>query len=548
MLDGAIVDTDTSRVEITTPSAVEGRIGNVATNEHADSSNDVVEEGQSAPDENGDADEETDPQTEPEASGSPSVATLLVNLAEEEYKFGVTPDGEAYALPVEGGHVVIMLRESWMSLRQELSNKFFRKYGRVPSSSACTDALTVLEGAAKQEEPMELHLRTASHGNDIYIDIGDSANHVVHLTSNGWSLLTTNVPVLFRRTRVTAAFPLPECGGRLNDLWDLLNIAESDRILILAYMVAALIQPNTPHPVLVFLAEQGTGKSSATRIVVALIDPSVVPLRKGPRDADAWIVAASGSWVVALDNLSLIPDWLSDALCRAATGDGDVRRALYTNAGLAVIRFRRCVIANGIDIGALRGDLAERVLGVTLQPIAPSKRLREAEINELWEIAYPGVLGALLDLCARVKAAMPDVALSSVPRMADFATLLGAIDLVQGTDGLQRYLDRTNSAAKDSLSADLFLARLREEITEPFVGTSGELFARVQPALVGAAGRPRGWPKTPREVTSSLRRNAPALRACGWTVEHDEGRNRSSTFRWTISPPQGEDSSGAISE
>ena len=33
-------------------------------------------------------------------------------------------------------------------------------------------------------------------------------------------------------------------------------------------------------------------------------------------------VAASGSYVVALDNLSGIREELSDALCRAATGEG----------------------------------------------------------------------------------------------------------------------------------------------------------------------------------------------------------------------------------
>ena len=66
--------------------------------------------------------------------------------------------------------------------------------------------------------------------------------------------------------------------------------------------------------------------------------------------------AAAGSWVVALDNLSGIPAWLSDSLCRASTGDGNVKRALYSDAGLAVVKFRRCVVINGIDLGALRGD------------------------------------------------------------------------------------------------------------------------------------------------------------------------------------------------
>ena len=70
--------------------------------------------------------------------------------------------------------------------------------------------------------------------------------------------------------------------------------------------------------------------------------------------------------MVGLDNLSTVQDWFSDSLCRAATGEGDVRRALYTDGGLAVFAFRRVLLLNGIDVGALRGDLADRAIVVNL--------------------------------------------------------------------------------------------------------------------------------------------------------------------------------------
>jgi len=37
-------------------------------------------------------------------------------------------------------------------------------------------------------------------------------------------------------------------------------------------------------------------------------------------------------------------------VCRAVTGDGDVRRLLYTDGGLALFALRRAVIPNGIAI------------------------------------------------------------------------------------------------------------------------------------------------------------------------------------------------------
>ncbi len=95
-------------------------------------------------------------------------------------------------------------------------------------------------------------------------------------------------------------------GGDLDELWGLLNVAELDRPLVLAWLVAALIE-NIPHPVLSFTGEQGTGKTTAARIVTSLLDPSPVPLRKPSRDAEAWITAASASWIVAVDNISTVP-------------------------------------------------------------------------------------------------------------------------------------------------------------------------------------------------------------------------------------------------
>ena len=129
--------------------------------------------------------------------------------------------------------------------------------------------------------------------------------------------------------------------------------------------------------VLAIFGEQGTGKTTAVKVLVLLLDPGPVPVRKPPRDADSWVTAAAGSWVVGLDNLSDIPPWLSDSLCRASTGDGDVRRKLYTDGDFAVFAFRRCIIFDAIDVGALAPDLADRTVPITLDLIPDEDRTDE---------------------------------------------------------------------------------------------------------------------------------------------------------------------------
>ena len=259
----------------------------------------------------------------------PSVATQLVEIARELYTFGVSDLGEAFAIPNDGPKVVAMLRGSKTSLRALLARECFTRTGRAPTQQALADALLVIEGIAQEADESRLYLRAAQHDGELWLDVGDHAGHAVRVTAAGWSV-EDEPPVLFKRTSLTSPLPEPRRGGSVGDLWRWLNVREDDRPLIAAALVHALFSEQ-PHVTLAIFGEHGTAKTTALKIFVMLLDPSPVLARKPPRDAESWVVQASGSWVVGLDNMSDIPDWLSDALCRASTGDGDVRRKLYTD-------------------------------------------------------------------------------------------------------------------------------------------------------------------------------------------------------------------------
>lgn len=83
---------------------------------------------------------------------------------------------------------------------------------------------------------------------------------------------------------------------------------------------------------------------------------------------------------MALDNVSVIAPWFSDALCRAVTGDAMPRRRLYTDSDAVILRFRRAIVLNGIDLGAMRGDLADRVLLIELERITKEKRREDKRL------------------------------------------------------------------------------------------------------------------------------------------------------------------------
>ena len=74
------------------------------------------------------------------------------------------------------------------------------------------------------------------------------------------------------------------------------------------------------------------------------------------------MIAARNSWVLAFDNVSSVPDWLSDAFCRLSTGGGLATRMLYTDDDEILFDAQRPVLLTGIEEVATRGDLLDRSL------------------------------------------------------------------------------------------------------------------------------------------------------------------------------------------
>ncbi|WP_158083997.1 bifunctional DNA primase/polymerase [Mycobacterium persicum] len=479
-----------------------------------------------------------------------SQATLLVDLALERYKLGISTDGKPFGYSPTAPHVALDLRGGKLGLRQTLARDYFQRYDAAATTAAIASACGVLEGMAREQPPTPLHLRVAGDDKAIHVDMADEHNRVIEICGGSWRIVHKS-PYMFRRTELTRALPEPSREGNLSKLWPYLNIRAEDKPLLVAVMVDALINPGTAKPVVGFTGEHGTAKSASATRFVSLIDPSDVPLHSPPKDLEHWLSASAGSWAVGLDNLSSIPDWLSDAFCRASTGTGSVKRQLYTDDGLAVLRFRRCVVFNGIDVGGMRGDLADRLISFDLQRITDDKRKTDAELERAWSEAYPDIFGGLLDIAAEVHDMLPGLGGAELPRMADFARVLICVDKIAGTDGMERYRDRLSRAMAESAVSDSFIEFLIDAKydTTDAGKSAGEVLLeanRRRPAMAA----PQDWPRSPKAVTARLKRNAPALRSMGWSVSNDGGNNKSGTTKWYVQPPDNGDGgeSGGESE
>ena len=210
-----------------------------------------------------------------------SQADDLVAIALDRYQLGVDDNGEPYAVPRLGSSVVTMLRGRKSSLREELAAAHYSDYGKVPTSNSLADALRVIEGRCRDEEPEHVFLRTARVAGDIHVDLGRNENEqdpmFVWIRSDGTWRLTPMAPVRFRRTNQIAPMPIPTPGDNIEELYRFVNLPVLEFRLFVAWLIAGFFE-DIPHPALVIGGTQGTGKSTLARIARTLLDPSPAPL------------------------------------------------------------------------------------------------------------------------------------------------------------------------------------------------------------------------------------------------------------------------------
>lgn len=460
-----------------------------------------------------------------------SQASVLVDLAMKDGIKFFHADDEGYAA-IHDGPVVETLAVKSRAFRRYLARMYHREHKRAPGSQALQDAVNVLEGVAIFDAPAgEVHVRIAEQNGTIWLDLADADRRVVEITPTGWTVKrSVDCPIRFRRPKAIRALPVPQRGGSLDDLRDLLNVDETGFVLIVACMVA-MFRPGWPVPVLLLNSEQGSGKSTLCRIIRALIDPNSAPLRSEPREARDLMIAASNGYVIALDNLSFVQAWLSDLLCRLSTGGGFSTRTLYENDEETIFNALRPVVLNGIEEIATRSDLLDRCVRVSLPTIPEEKRKPESELWRDFDRAAPGILGALLDSVVTALANVDQVQLDRLPRMADFARwVVAAEDALPWLNGrfMQEYTGNRDGVHELAIEGNPIGPVLLDfaHAVNDWTGSASQLLD-VLSERAGDGARRKGWPQRANVLSGILSRLAPNFRQLGVLIERDhEGRGQ----------------------
>ena len=431
-----------------------------------------------------------------------------------------------------------------------LLRTYYQETGKSPGAQAIRATLDLLEAKALFDgEESLINLRVANHRGKLYLDLCDRAWRAVEIDAEGWRIVD-RPPPKFQRTRGSRPLPAPERGGSLDELRRFLNVDHQGWTLIKAFLVAAL-RPSVPCPILVAKGEQGAGKTTACRIISALIDPRTGALRGVPREVRDLIAAARNSWIVCFDNLSHLPEELADAACRLATGGGFGGRELYSDHDEAIFDATRPMVFNAIpDLGAARPDFLDRAVIVEFLDMKPELRRDETQFWREFEEVRPRILGALLDAACAGLRNLPIVRLEQPPRMADFALWVNACEEGLGLEtgeALDAYRVNCSEALNLALETSPIYEPLREVARTGFSGTSSELLSLLSKLASDGTRRSRRWPKAPNVLSNALRRIAGSLRSSGIEIYFDRTDHQGKRVISVSPVPGGSSASSASS-
>jgi hypothetical protein len=424
------------------------------------------------------------------------------------------------AVPTGGRRAIYRLRSGMF--RDQLAFHSYSTVGEVPSSETVRSSINAMAGKAVFSSPRyRLHNRTAWDEGALYYDLGDW--RAVQVTAGGWQLVE-KPPILFRRFPHQKAQVEPVRGDDLRDILRFINIPDPYMQILFVTDIAAGLLPDIPVPISLVHGPHGSAKSSALRYKRELMDPVEVPLQGPPRDVAEFVQIASHNRCLFLDNLSSLPSWLSDGLSRFCTGDGFVKRSLYTDDDDLVYKPRGVGGITGINLVVTAPDLLDRAFVFQLARIPEQDRRPERELDTEFAEVKPKLLGAMFDALAGAMTVKDGIQAQRLPRLADYALWGCAVAVAIGytADEYWAAIDansrtQTTEALDASPVAQAVCALMANK--ESWTGTPSELLTALNAVAVGEKidTTAKAWPKDAGWVTRRLNLVVPNLAQVGIT-------------------------------
>lgn len=451
-----------------------------------------------------------------------------IQLAEKKATFFHDTTDKGYAaVEIEGRQEVLKINSR--RFEQWINHQFWKSESETLSNETLSTIASNLSGRALFEgEEIELNNRTAWKEDVLWYDLADENNKAVEITQEGWEI--KKPPILFERHQHQKKQVEPQKDEtELEELFSILNPGlDGDQKLLFKTQLVANFIPDFPHPILCPHGPQGSGKTFTCEIIRDLIDPSELETLQYTTNLKQLTQKVSHHWFVPFDNITNLPQKVSDFLCRAVTGQGFSKRELYTDDSDIIYSFQRPIALNGINTVPQKADLLDRTILYELERIPKEDRKTEEELWRKLEESKPQLLGRIFDVISQAMGIKEDVELDWKPRMADFAEWGEAIAQAMGHkeyEFLRAYQENIDDSNVEAVQAHVFGNAILSFMDDKskWEGTASELLEELEKTAEeeNINTNQKNWPGGPNIVTRRLNEVKPNLKELGLEVNKD---------------------------
>lgn len=366
-------------------------------------------------------------------------------------------------------------------------------------------------------EQRMLYLRVASDDIGIYYDLTNKDWQTIKIIPEGW-LIESTPTIMFRRqtNQLEQVYPSREYEENIFDKFiNLLNIKKEDHKLLLKCYIIALLVPDIPKAILMLHGEPNSAKTTLLELIKMLIDPSSTRTLTCRKDNAEMAQQLDHNYLPYYDNLSFIPEWLSDTLCRASTGDSFSKRTLFTNDDDTYFSYIRNVGFSGVNLAATKSDLLRRGLIIELERIHADSQRQVKQIWKEFEQIKPQLLGYIFDILSRVikRRRAGSINVKGLPSLADWGEWCELISQEMGNEpdvfiqAFNRNIETQNEAAiEDSVIAEAVIYLMENQ--KRWDGTAANLLAQLEtfaPLLGINIKDHKSWPSRPNVLARRLK-------------------------------------------
>lgn len=471
------------------------------------------------------------------------------------------------------------------TFRDYLTETFFIHFNKAPSITSLKEAIVALEGLTRNTKIINIKNRVNVIENEtgqqeIWIDLCNKEWQSIKITETGYEIINKTPPI-FRRFDHMEALCTPKKDGKdgkddtpqelltspllgtfslpkkregegknsyeqsslpsipsLNyifKIFDYLRVSDDDKKLVLTALVSYFFI-GRPYVVLSIYGPSGRGKSTGSKIIKKLIDPSSTIILDMSKNRDQFLQDLDHHFFCAFDNVSYISNEYSDVICRTSTGYGIAKRLLYTNDKDFLRMIQRPVCLNGIPVAITREDLLKRALLIESLPLRGEEKT-EQELYLEFNRIKPFILDELYILVSKVMAILPGVKPKTLYRMADFTKIGCAVAEVLGFDHewfLDTYKNKLDEQLKEAIWNNYFGNILYEFIdsVSEWTGSPTDLWTELKKKAkeLDISTRVKEFPKASNIMSKKINELVEPFSRIGVKIIFSKGTVR----EWTI--------------